>query len=163
MESDTKYQDPHGFEEEIVKIEKELLEFLINAMVNISGRDPILSKVMTFFFTRKNLTQQDLQYLTNFSAGTISKTVRQLKDMKIIDQKMIPGTHKHLYTMERLPYGSPSYILNAERMMGGMYDELKELKEILDENMEKLKKRYPNGFTTDIAKRNNTRIDWNED
>ena len=37
-----------------------------------------------------------------------------------------------------------------------------DLQEVLDENVEKLKKRYPNGFTTEIAKRNNTMIDWNK-
>lgn len=34
--------------------------------------------------------------------------------------------------------------------------------EILDENIKKLAARYPNGFTTEDAKRGNTMIDWNE-
>ena len=37
-----------------------------------------------------------------------------------------------------------------------------DLQEILEENVKKLEKRYPQGFTTQDAKRNNTRIDWNE-
>jgi NTP pyrophosphatase (non-canonical NTP hydrolase) len=38
-----------------------------------------------------------------------------------------------------------------------------DLQEILDENVEKLKKRYPEGhFTEKHASRNNTMIDWNE-
>ena len=36
------------------------------------------------------------------------------------------------------------------------------MQEILDENIEKLKKRFPNGFTTQNAKRENSMIDWNE-
>ena len=37
------------------------------------------------------------------------------------------------------------------------------LDEVLNENIEKLKKRYPNGeFTTEHAKRKGERIDWNE-
>ena len=36
------------------------------------------------------------------------------------------------------------------------------LQEILDENTEKLKKRFPNGFTQKDAARNNTMIDWNK-
>lgn len=36
------------------------------------------------------------------------------------------------------------------------------MEEVLKENIEKLKKRYPNGFTFEDAKRGNTRIDWNE-
>jgi NTP pyrophosphatase (non-canonical NTP hydrolase) len=36
------------------------------------------------------------------------------------------------------------------------------LDDILKENINKLKKRYPKGFTEKLAKRNNTRIDWME-
>ncbi|MCX6748892.1 MAG: nucleoside triphosphate pyrophosphohydrolase family protein [Candidatus Pacearchaeota archaeon] len=36
------------------------------------------------------------------------------------------------------------------------------LEEILQENIDKLKKRFPQGFTTQDAKRENTRVDWNE-
>ena len=36
------------------------------------------------------------------------------------------------------------------------------LEDVLNENVEKLKKRYPQGFTEKDASRNNTRIDWNE-
>jgi len=39
-----------------------------------------------------------------------------------------------------------------------------DFEEILQENIEKLKKRYPEGkFTTKHASRNGTRIDWNEE
>ena len=37
-----------------------------------------------------------------------------------------------------------------------------ELEDILKENLEKLKKRYPQGFTEKDASRNGTKIDWNE-
>jgi len=37
-----------------------------------------------------------------------------------------------------------------------------DLQEILDENVEKLRKRYPEGFTTENAKRDGQRVDWNE-
>ena len=36
------------------------------------------------------------------------------------------------------------------------------LQDILDENISKLKARYPDGFNHKDAGRNNTRIDWNE-
>lgn len=36
------------------------------------------------------------------------------------------------------------------------------LEELLNENIEKLKARYPQGFTENDAKRNNTKIDWNK-
>jgi NTP pyrophosphatase (non-canonical NTP hydrolase) len=37
-----------------------------------------------------------------------------------------------------------------------------DMQEILDENVDKLTKRYPKGFTIKDAKRKNTRIDWNK-
>ena len=37
-----------------------------------------------------------------------------------------------------------------------------DLEEVLAENVEKLRKRYPNGFTHKDAQRNGTKIDWNE-
>lgn len=36
------------------------------------------------------------------------------------------------------------------------------LEDVLNENMEKLKKRYPQGFTEKDAGRSGNRIDWNE-
>lgn len=36
------------------------------------------------------------------------------------------------------------------------------LEDVFNENMDKLEKRYPQGFTEKDAGRNNTRIDWNE-
>ena len=38
-----------------------------------------------------------------------------------------------------------------------------ELQDILDENILKLKERYPSGFTLENAKRNGEMIDWNEE
>lgn len=37
-----------------------------------------------------------------------------------------------------------------------------DLEEVLGENIEKLKQRYPQGFTGEAAQREGTRIDWNE-
>lgn len=37
-----------------------------------------------------------------------------------------------------------------------------DFQEVLNENIEKLKKRYPQGFTINDAKRDNTMIDWNK-
>ena len=37
-----------------------------------------------------------------------------------------------------------------------------EIEDLFIENMDKLKKRFPDGFTEKDAGRNNTRVDWNE-
>lgn len=38
-----------------------------------------------------------------------------------------------------------------------------DMNDILNENVEKLKKRYPEGFTLEGAQRGGTRVDWNEE
>lgn len=37
-----------------------------------------------------------------------------------------------------------------------------DMQQLLEDNLEKLRKRYPQGFTTTDAQRNNTMIDWNK-
>jgi len=37
-----------------------------------------------------------------------------------------------------------------------------DMQAVLEENVEKLKKRYPTGFTIEDARRNGTMIDWNK-
>ncbi|MBN2156056.1 MAG: hypothetical protein JW776_08435 [Candidatus Lokiarchaeota archaeon] len=117
-----------SFDPEILEIEEDLVNFLVDGMIKYSGRDPILSRTMTYFFTRKNLTQKELQKLTSYSAGTISKTTRQLLDLNLIEKSFIPGTHKHLYRMEELPYAKPSYLMNVENLLGGISVKLENLK-----------------------------------
>jgi len=38
-----------------------------------------------------------------------------------------------------------------------------DMQEVLEENIKKLGKRYPQGFTIEDAKREGTKIDWNEE
>lgn len=104
MKAENSLQDSHGFDPEIREIEREIVEFFAEKASEFTGRHPILSKIMTYFNIRKNLTQRDLKILTGFSVGTISKYTRQLLKMNIITKETIPGTHKHIYNMEELPF-----------------------------------------------------------
>lgn len=132
-------QDPHGFDPDIREIEREIVEFFAAKSSEFTGRHPIVSTVMTYFYTRKNLTQRDLQILTGFSAGTISKAVRQLLEMNVITKETIPGTHKHIYKMEKLPFISPRYFLRTESLMEEKIRELEEIQKTLDDNAEEMK------------------------
>jgi DNA-binding transcriptional regulator GbsR (MarR family) len=121
-----------GFEPEIRRIEQEIIRFFAEKTPEYTGRHPIISAVMAYFYIHRNLTQRDLQKLTGFSAGAISKAVRQLVDMNVITREMIPGTHTHIYKMETLPFRSPSYFLQTEKTLEKLHKELKEMKDILD-------------------------------
>ena len=140
MSANAKFVDPHGFDPEIREIEKEIVEFFATKGSEFTGRHPIVATVMTYFYIRKELTQHDLQVLTGYSAGTISKSVRQLVKMNIIIKETIPGTHTHIYKMENLPFISPRYFLRTENVMDKKIAELKEMKNTLDEHSDKMKK-----------------------
>ena len=144
------FQDPHGFDPEIREIEQEVVEFFAEKSLEFIGRHPIIATVLTYFDVRRRLTQQDLQDLTGFSAGTISRSVRQLVDMNVITRETIPGTHKHIYIMEKLPFTSARYLFRAERLFEEMEKELKEMKDMLDTHAEEMKdlKVYQKIYTT---------------
>ncbi len=143
-------QDPHGFDPEIHQIEQEIVEFFAEKSPEFTGRHPIIATVMAYFDIRRSLTQQDLQDLTGFSAGTISKSVRQLVDMNVVTKEIIPGTHKHIYRMEKLPFTSTRYFGRTGKLLEEMEKELKEMKETLDTHAEEMKdfKGYRKIYTT---------------
>jgi DNA-binding transcriptional regulator GbsR (MarR family) len=140
MSADKKLKNTPDFDPEIRAIEKEVVEFFATKASEFTGRHPITSKVMTYFYVRKELTQHDLQVLTGFSAGTVSKAVRKLLKMNIITKEIIPGTHKHIYKMEKFPFVSPRYFLMTENVMDDIILELENMKQILDANREEMKK-----------------------
>jgi DNA-binding transcriptional regulator GbsR (MarR family) len=120
------------FDPEIRQIEQEIVEFFAEKASEYTGRHPIVSMVMSYFYIRRSLTQQDLRNLTGFSAGAISKAMRQLVDMNVITREMIPGTHTHIYTMETLPFRSPKYFLQTAQALEKRCKELEEMKETLN-------------------------------
>lgn len=120
------------FDPEIRRIEQEIVGFFAEKASEYTGRHPIVSTIMAYFYIRRSLTQQDLKNLTGFSAGAISKAVRQLVDINMITREVIPGTHMHIYRMETLPFRSPSYFLQTTQALEKRRKELKEMKETLD-------------------------------
>jgi len=127
------------FDPEIRQIEQEIVEFFAEKASEYTGRHPIVSMVMSYFYIRRSLTQRDLRKLTGFSAGAISKAVRQLVDMNVITREVIPGTHTHIYKMETLPFRSPSYFLQTEQTLETVHKELGEIKESLDAHSDEMR------------------------
>ncbi|MDH5451139.1 MAG: hypothetical protein OEX77_09655 [Candidatus Bathyarchaeota archaeon] len=138
MTSGKALQDPHGFDPEIRQIEQEIVEFFAETDPEFSGRHPIIVTVMAYFYIRRNLTQRDLQNLTGFSAGTISKSVRQLVDINMVTKEVIPGTHEHIYKMEELPFMSARIFLRTIKLLEELEEELKKTKDTLDTHAEEM-------------------------
>jgi DNA-binding transcriptional regulator GbsR (MarR family) len=128
------------FDPEVRRIEQEIVGFFAEKASEYTGRHPIVSSVMAYFYIRRSLTQWDLKNLTGFSAGAISKAVRQLVDINMITREVIPGTHMHIYRMETLPFRSPSYFLQTENTLEKRHKELKKMKETLDTYSEEMRR-----------------------
>jgi DNA-binding transcriptional regulator GbsR (MarR family) len=126
------------FDPEIRQIEREIVEFFVEKTPEYTGRHPIVAAVMAYFYIRRSLTQQELRRLTGFSAGAISKAVRQLVDINMITREMVPGTHTHIYKMETLPFRSPSYFLQTQKNLENLHKELKEMKTTLDASSDQM-------------------------
>ena len=140
MNKNEETQDLQGFDPKVRDVEKKIVEFFAATSSEFTGRNPIVSKVMTYFCIRKKLTQKELRELTGFSSGTISKTVRQLLDMNVITKDTIPGTHTQVYRMDKLPFVSPRYFLRTETVMEHKIQKLQEMKKMLEANKEELEK-----------------------
>jgi DNA-binding transcriptional regulator GbsR (MarR family) len=114
------------------------VDFFAEKSPQYTGRHPIIATILAYFYTRKQLTQKELQDLTKFSAGTISTALRQLVEMNFIKKELIAGTHKHIYTLEKLPFRSPSYFMKTKNVLERRKKELEEIKEALDNKAEEM-------------------------
>jgi len=70
--------------------------------------------------------------------------------MNVITKEIIPGTHTHVYKMEKLPFVSPRYFLRTEIVMDEKIRELEEMKKTLNENVKEMEKleAYKKIYTT---------------
>ena len=70
--------------------------------------------------------------------------------MNLITKETIPGSHKHIYRMEKLPFTSARYFFRTEKLLEEMEKELKEMKDTLDTHAEEMKdiKGYQKIYTT---------------
>ena len=127
------------FDPEIRRLEREIIGFFAEKASEYTGRHPIVSAVMAYFYIRKSLTQQDLRRLTGFSAGAISKAVRQLVDMNMVTREMVPGTHTHVYKMETLPFRSPKYFLQTTQNLEKRREEIEDMKKTLDAHSDEMR------------------------
>jgi DNA-binding transcriptional regulator GbsR (MarR family) len=129
---------PSEFHPELRRIEQDIVDFFAEKSPQYTGRNPIIATILAYFYTRKQLTQKELRTLTKFSAGTISTALRQLVEMNFIKKELIAGTHKHIYTMDKLPFRSPSYFMKTENVLEKQRKELEEIKEALEFKAEEM-------------------------
>ncbi|MFX1367221.1 MAG: hypothetical protein ACFFAY_01290 [Promethearchaeota archaeon] len=97
------------------EIEREIVAFY-KTIGGMSSLNPRATEIFAYLRIYDVLTQEQLKQLTGFSLSTISATLRSFIRTDIIARRMIPGTHKNLYSIKpervKFDYNPPTQILN---------------------------------------------------
>ncbi|MFX0041315.1 MAG: MarR family transcriptional regulator [Candidatus Hodarchaeota archaeon] len=125
------------FDPEIVEIEKEIMNFLIKSKLLVKLK-PLLIKILSFFITRKSLTQNDLKELTGLSAGTISQEIQKMLENKIIEITETSESGQINYSMNSVPKGFMNFNKSVINNLLKWENELTRIKY----ELEKDKKQY---------------------
>ncbi|MBN2152524.1 MAG: hypothetical protein JW839_13815 [Candidatus Lokiarchaeota archaeon] len=133
-----RHGDPHGFDPAIVEIEREIVDFFYTTGATEATRNPILTSITAFLYTRQSLTQREARSLSGFSTGAVSQALNQLLSMGLVSKKRIPGTHEYVYTLGSFQDAMSSFITaysrrvrRAERGFTEIRDELESRREEL--------------------------------
>lgn len=127
------------FDEEIVEIEKEIINFLITCKLLVKLK-PIFIKILSFFITRKTLTQNDLQELTGLSAGTISQEINKMLENEIIEVMKISESGQITYSMNSVPNAFMKFNINMINSILEWENKLDRIKNELEKNKKEFKK-----------------------
>ncbi|MFW9900129.1 MAG: hypothetical protein ACFFDY_02435 [Candidatus Thorarchaeota archaeon] len=126
------------FSDNILKIEREIVEFLSNSPI-LYTKDPFLNQIRGLFYTRKDLTQRELQKLTQLSSGKISQVLKTLRKWGLIEKTSISSTGEYTYSMNSIERANKNYFNKIIDEMTQNKKPLEEVKKILESEREKLK------------------------
>ncbi len=126
------------FSPNILKIEKEIVEFLSKTPI-LFTKDPFLNQIRALFFTRKNLTQRELQKLTYLSTGKISQVLKILRKWRLIEKTSVSNTGEYTYSMDSVEKSCKNYFHLIIEEMSQNIKPLEEIQETLKQKGEKIK------------------------
>lgn len=129
----TDLNDYIEFDPEIVEIEKEIINFFIKSRL-LAKLKPLFIKILSFFITRKTLTQNDLQKLTGLSAGTISQEINKMLENEIIEVIKISESGQIIYSMNSVPNAFMKFNKSVINNILKWENELNSIKYELDKN-----------------------------
>jgi len=125
------------FSPEIKKIEDEIFNILFKFPI-YSIRGEITSKILFYFITRKDLTQYELQSLTDLSAGKISQVLNNFLKYNLI--KISKRSKPWIYSMESIVVESFSRAITLLKTNIKWEAKFLELKNDMETNREELQK-----------------------
>lgn len=126
------------FSPEIIKFEEEIINFLSESPL-LFTKDPFVNKIRAYFFTRKYLTQKEIQQLTHLSTGKISQVLKILRKWRIIEITSVSSTGEYKYSMESIEKACKNYFHGIIEEMTQNVKPLEEIVEFLENEGEKIK------------------------
>ncbi|MBY8985540.1 MAG: hypothetical protein KGD65_10750 [Candidatus Lokiarchaeota archaeon] len=126
---------------EIIKIEKDIVEFL-QSFPLFALQKSINSTIIAYFITRKNLTQETIHQLTGFSRGIISQELKKLIEMGFIEKIKISSKGEITYSMQSATKAFLKNFLNSQKEIFDFYNEIDDLKTEMDAEKERIEKLY---------------------
>ena len=130
---ETDLNDDIEFDPEIEEIEKEIMNFFIKSRLLVKLK-PLFIKILSFFITRKSLTQNDLKELTGLSAGTISQEIHKMLENEIIEVMKTSDSGQITYSMNSVPNAFMKFNKSVINNLLKWENELNSIKYELDKN-----------------------------
>jgi len=90
---------PYLLPKEMKKYEQGLIEFF-RKTGDLKGQSEVFSTILGYLMIHKNLTQEQLRNLSNYSKGAISINLKPLVKSGFVKKKLIKGERKYLYSLE---------------------------------------------------------------
>lgn len=125
---------------EIKEIEKEMIQYLVQSPLFFS-RSIVSKTLISYFITRKSLTQEEIYNLTGISRGKISQELNKLIQNGFIEAKPRSSVTKPIiYTMDDV---ETAFLKDTITILNNSMSWEKKLKQIqseLEDNQQELKK-----------------------
>jgi DNA-binding transcriptional regulator GbsR (MarR family) len=129
------------FDPEILKIEKEIIEFL-QSFPLFALQKSINSTIIAYFITRKDLTQEVIHQLTGFSKGIISQELKKLLKMGFIEKIKVSSKGEITYSMQSATKAFLKNFLNSQKEIFDFYNEFDDLKKEMDAEKDEIENLY---------------------
>ena len=85
-------------ETELRAIEKRLVEIIVN-LGYFKGRSRRTSEILAYLYIHNKVTQKMLRKATGYSLGTVSNTLKELRQLRLIRESRTPEGHERLYEL----------------------------------------------------------------
>ncbi|MFX0103001.1 MAG: hypothetical protein ACFFCS_25765 [Candidatus Hodarchaeota archaeon] len=120
------------FEDKIIKYYKE-------SVPKLTGQNSTFLAIAAHFYTRRELTQEELHLISGYSRGAISIALKKLREMGMVIKEQVPGTHEYKYIMYDFPKAILQFAIGYMKKTKELLKSLEKLREELKLNEKNLK------------------------